>query len=224
MEQGQSVPARLGIARWAAVLSITCICGWIVMEMEILGGRMLATVFGSSIYVTMGSVIGVFLLSLSVGYMLGGWFSRRTHSEALLGFSLLGAGLWLCILPFIKEPVSQAVWARGLGDEWGSLLAALILFGVPTVLLGTVSPTAIRWLTREAKDSGFRAGLVLALSTMASFAGCIVTAFYLVRFSMRLVTVVSGVALVVLGAAVAVHALRRGRVRPPAPAREDAAP
>jgi len=203
--------------RIAAVLTVTCVCGWLVMQMEILGGRVLAPYFGSAVYVVMGSVIGVFLLSLSVGYMLGGWLSRRPDSPVILGIGLLLAGAWFCGMPFAVDPLCEAVLARELGMEWGSLLAALGLFGVPTALLGMVSPTAVRWLTRQASDSGLKAGLVLALSTLASFAGCIVTAFYLVVLSVRWTITVSGVVLLLLG--IGVLAARRMLV-PPCP--EDA--
>ncbi|MBS3759899.1 MAG: fused MFS/spermidine synthase, partial [Halodesulfurarchaeum sp.] len=41
------------------------------MGLEILAGRMIAPEFGSSIY-TWGSIIGVFLAALSLGYARGG--------------------------------------------------------------------------------------------------------------------------------------------------------
>ena len=69
----------------AATIFIACSCGWFVMELEILGIRMLAPYFGSAVYVVMGSVVGVFLLSLSSGYMLGGWLSRKANSKLTLG-------------------------------------------------------------------------------------------------------------------------------------------
>jgi len=51
-------------------------CGWVLMGLEIVGGRMLAPYFGSGIWVW-GSVISVFLAALSVGYFLGGLVSLR---------------------------------------------------------------------------------------------------------------------------------------------------
>jgi xanthine/uracil permease len=199
--------------RAVAIVLIACGCGWFVMELEILGVRVLAPYFGSAVYVVMGSVIGVFLLSLSAGYMLGGWLSRKANSKRLLGINLMAAGAWLCAMPFFVEPVCDGILSVGAGEKWGSLLAALVLFGAPTVLLGTVSPTAVRWLTTRASDSGLNAGLVLAFSTVASFAGCVVTAFYLVLLSMRYTICASGVALVALGGTVLLQAAAQGRRR-----------
>jgi hypothetical protein len=192
------------------VFLITGTCGWFVMEMEILGARVLAPYFGSAIYVVMGSVIGVFLLSLACGYLLGGWFSRRPGSQWLLGLGLVLAGAWLCCLPFFMDPLCEALLALEIGVHWGSLLAAFALFSVPTALLGSVSPTAVRWLTRQAGDAGLNAGLVLAFSTVASFAGCLVTAFYLVRLSVQRTIVISGTVLLALGGFLLLHALLTG--------------
>jgi len=199
-------PEKVSKLRALAIVLIACVCGWFVMELEILGVRILAPYFGSAVYVVTGSVIGVFLLTLSAGYMLGGWLSRRDNSRRALGMNLTAAGAWLCAMPFFIEPVCDGIFNAGLDEKWGSLLAALVLFGMPTVLLGTVTPTAVRWLTRRAGDAGLNAGLVLALSTMASFAGCVVTAFYLVLLSIRLTIFVSGFALLALGGMILVQA------------------
>ena len=194
--------------RAVAIVLIACVCGWFVMELEVLGVRVLAPYFGSAVYVVMGSVIGVFLLSLSAGYMVGGWLSRKANSKRALGVNLMAAGAWLCAMPFIIEPVCDGIFNVGLDEKWGSLLAALVLFGAPTLLLGTVSPTAVRWLTSRASDSGLNTGLVLAFSTVASFAGCVVTAFYLVLLSVQLTICASGAALVALGGTILLSAGR----------------
>ncbi|MFC1739386.1 hypothetical protein ACFL1G_10105, partial [Planctomycetota bacterium] len=126
-------------------------------------------------------------------------------------YTVFTAGVWLCAMPFFIEPVCDGIFNLGLDEKWGSLLAAVVLFGVPTLLLGTVSPTAVRWLTTQASDSGLNTGLVLAFSTVASFAGCVVTAFYLVLLSMRLTICASGVILLATGAAVMLQAAVQDR-------------
>jgi hypothetical protein len=202
--------------RAVAIILVACVCGWFVMELEVLGVRVLAPYFGSAVYVVMGSVIGVFLLSLSVGYMLGGWLSKKANSKRAMGVNLMAAGVWLCAMPFFIEPVCDGIFNFGLDEKWGSLLAAVVLFGPPTVLLGTVSPTAVRWLTRRASDSGLNTGLVLALSTVASFAGCVVTAFYLVLLSVRRTIFTSGAVLVALGVTILLQAAVQSRRSPSA--------
>jgi MFS family permease len=206
--------------RLLVILFITGACGWLVMEMEIIAGRMLTPPFGSDVYVTWGSVIGVFLLCLAVGYALGGWLSGKQSNNLILGISLAVAGLWLCLTPLLVDPVSDwllehtRAWLGSRPEEssptalrLSALLASIALFAVPLVALGTVSPTAVRWLTDEARESGQRAGMVLAFSTAASFVGCLATAWYLVMFSTRKTVWWSGGALAALGAAIAAHAL-----------------
>ena len=205
------VPASRSRLRTFVIVLIVCGCGWLAMELEILGVRMLAPYFGSAVYVVMGSVIGVFLLSLSAGYLIGGWLSKRPDSQRTLGINVMVSGFWLCVLPYIVAPVCDGIFNIGLDEKWGSLLASIILFGTPTVLLGTVSPTAVRWLTTRASDSGLNAGFVLALSTLASFAGCVVTAFYLVLLSIQRTICVSGIILVALGGAILLQWAVKGR-------------
>jgi hypothetical protein len=205
-----TMEVNVGKFRGVVIIGIACVCGWFIMELEILGIRVLAPYFGSAVYVVMGSVIGVFLLSLSGGYMFGGWLSRKSKSKEILGVNLMAAGLWMCGLPFFVEPVCEGIFNIGLDEKWGSLLASLILFGVPTLLLGTVSPAVVRWLTKRASDSGLNTGLVLACSTIASFAGSVVTAFYLVLLSIRYTMCVSGIILTILGVMILLHAMVQG--------------
>lgn len=207
----QAVESKGDKVRSAGVIGVACLCGWFVMELEILGVRMLAPHFGSAVYVVTGSVIGTFLLSLAIGYMLGGWLSGRPGSRRILGLCITAAGVWLGLLPLVTGPVCDRIFDMGLDEKWGSLLASLILFAAPTVLLGTVSPTAVRWLTQRPDQSGFNAGLVSAVSTVASFAGCLATAFYLILYSMRLTLWISGGILAALGVLVVFLPSWRGK-------------
>jgi len=207
-------PGQQRRAHTIAIISVACVCGWFIMEVEILGGRALTPYFGSAVYVVMGSVIGVFLLSLSGGYILGGWLSQKPYWERVLGVNLMVAGAWLAGVPFLLAPVCDSIAEITLDERWGSLMAASVLFGAPTVLLATVSPTAVRSLTSRASDSGLNAGLVFALSTAAGFAGCMVTAFYLVLLSLRRTFWISGLILHVLGLAILFHAILWSQRRP----------
>jgi MFS family permease len=209
MCQPSSQAAKGRCLRAVAIVFIACACGWFMMELEILGVRVLVPYFGSAVYVITGSVIGVFLLSLSIGYMLGGWLCGKINAWTVLGTVMTFVGVWFCAIPFFTEPVCTMIFDMGLDEKWGSLLASLLLFGAPTVMLGTVSPTVMHWLTTQTGNSGFNAGLVLATSTIASFAGCVVTAFYLVLFSLRMTLFVSGIMLMVLGTIVLLPAMMR---------------
>lgn len=185
--------------RSAGILFVACVVGWAVMELEILGVRIMVPVFGGAIYVVTGSIIGVFLLSLAVGYMIGGWLSGLGRPQAILGAVILAAGTCFAAMAFFHKPMCDAVFNLDWDVKWGSLLASLVLFGPPTALLGMVSPLVVHWLSEGSGRTGYWAGTAMAISTVASFAGCIVTAFYLVLYSLKTTLVATGVVLAILG-------------------------
>jgi len=154
-------------------------CGWVLMGLEILGGRMLSPDFGSGIWVW-GSVISVFLAALSTGYFVGGLLSQRFPH---------GLGLALVIIMAAISIIPVAIWHRAasgwfaglcLHERWGSLFAAMTLFFVPSMLLGIVSPYAVRLVTADVASVGTKAGTLYAISTVGSFLGCLLTSFYLI--------------------------------------------
>lgn len=170
---------------WMALLgALVFVCGWSLMALEMLGARLLAPCFGSGIYVW-GSVIGVFLLALSLGYYLGGrlsaWYPRPGGLAALVG----GSAVCLGLLPLIHRSLTDALFTwwvigRNGGEQWGALVAAVLLFLPPSLLLGTVSPYAIRLAATDVGSVGEKAGVLYAVSTLGSFLGCMATSFYLI--------------------------------------------
>ena len=160
------------------------VCGWTLMMLEMLGARILAPTFGTGIHVW-GSVIGVFLLALSVGYYAGGRLSTRFPRASGVAAILGLCALWLGLLPCAHRPVNDWIFdwwvvGRNGGEQWGSLLAAAILFLAPSALLGGVSPYAIRLAATDVGSVGEKAGFLYAVSTLGGFLGCMMTSFYLI--------------------------------------------
>jgi hypothetical protein len=153
--------------------------GFFVMGVELLGGRLLAPNFGSSIYVW-GALIAVFMFALSLGYLAGGWFSQRNPNLMKLGMLLALAALTaLPVLPLSGKPLEDL--AIAIPDpRFGSLSAAMLLFLVPTFFSGMVSPYCVRLLVDSEQTSGRRAGQLYFVSTFGSAAGTIMTSFFLV--------------------------------------------
>ena len=147
------------------------------MTVEILGGRMLAPVFGSGIEVW-GSIIGVFLLALSFGYLLGGILSRQVASINILMWIVASAGLLIALLPFYYSDLTMKLW--GIGPRLGPLISSILLFLPPSVLLGMVSPYSIHLSTKSIASVGVNSGFLYAISTIGSFLGCIITAFFFI--------------------------------------------
>ena len=160
------------------------LAGWsgcFVMAIELLGGRLLAPYFGSSIYVW-GAIITVFMLALSVGYLLGGRLSLRQPTLARLGGILLLAAAAALPVVLLADTSLEAISIRFGDPRLGSLLGAMTLFFVPTVVSGMVSPYAVRLLVEDQQRSGDRAGKLYFVSTFGSALGTLLTSFYLVLY------------------------------------------
>jgi hypothetical protein len=153
--------------------------GFFVMAVELLGGRLMAPTFGSSIYVW-GAIITVFMLALSIGYLAGGRYSMRAPSVRRLGVLLLIAAATVLPVLLFGERMLDAVSIAVPDPRFGSLLAATVLFFVPTFFSGMISPYAVRLLVRDQVSSGRHAGQLYFVSTFGSAAGTLLTSFYLV--------------------------------------------
>jgi spermidine synthase len=155
------------------------VAGAVLLGLEIAASRVLAPFFGSSLYVW-GALIGVVLTGLAVGYWLGGALADRLPSPLLM-LAALGLGaVGVLAIPFVDEPVLEAVVRWDPGPRADPLAAAIVLFGPPSVVLATVSPIAVRLVTRSVSTLGRSAGRLFAISTAGSIAGTFATAFWLV--------------------------------------------
>jgi hypothetical protein len=153
--------------------------GFVIMSLELLGGRVLAPYFGSSIYVW-GSIITVFMLSLALGYLVGGYVSLRGAS--LRRFSLLFVAGAVLTYPLVLygEALMRLVFEHIEDPRYGSLVAGAALFAWPTIVLGMISPYAVRLMVTGADHSGRVAGTLYFVSTLGSALGTLATSFYLV--------------------------------------------
>ena len=153
--------------------------GFAIMSIELLGGRILAPYFGSSVYVW-GSIITVFMLALSAGYLIGGRLS--VHSPSLTRFGMLFVAGALLIGPLLLAGTELMEWvfARIEDPRYGSLLAATALFLAPTIMLGMISPYSVRLLVQHTEHSGQVAGFLYFVSTFGSALGTLGTSFYFV--------------------------------------------
>ena len=163
----------------ALVFVITGWSGFFVMALELLGGRILAPNFGNSIFVW-GALIAIFMMALAVGYLLGGlWSTRRARVRDLGGLLVLQAVTTL-VSVLLSEPTLDWIFDHVEDVRYESLLAATLLFFVPTMISGMVSPCAVRLLVFQAPQSGRYTGLLFFVSTFGSAAGTILTSFYFV--------------------------------------------
>ena len=186
-------------SRFLLVCALAFGGGFSIMSLELLGGRILAPWFGGSVYVW-GSIITVFMLSLALGYLIGGRLSLRSPSLARFGCIFLVAAVILYPTIYFAEPLMQWTFERIEDPRYGSLVASLMLFVAPTVVMGMVSPYSVRLLVRKREESGSVAGTLYFVSTLGSALGTLATSFYFVLwFEIDTIVTFLSAALLVFG-------------------------
>ncbi len=150
---------------------------------EITASRLLAPYFGSSTIVW-ANLIGIVLAALALGYWLGGRIADRRPEPSLLGFIVLASAVFVAAIPFVAKPfldlTVEGLDEASVGSVVGSFLAVLLLCAPPVVLLGMVSPFAIRLAVTGIETAGAVAGRLYALSTAGSLLGTFLPALVLI--------------------------------------------
>lgn len=147
------------------------------MMLELLGTRIISPYYGGGLYVW-SSLITVALISLSIGYWLGGWLADRVPRADFLYVLIFVAGITVVLIPALGPAVARTTMRLGLA--LGTLSSAFLLFSIPLLLLAMVTPYALRLQTRQLTSVGVTAGRLYAVSTMGSFVGTILTGFLLI--------------------------------------------
>ena len=165
------------------LLPLVFISGMASLGVEFGASRLLAPYFGTSLYVW-GVLIGLILIYLSAGYVIGGRLADRFPRDEVLFQITAWAGLWIGIIPLVSYPIllasQQGFKEISVGLVLGTLLAVVLMFAAPVILLGCVSPFAIRLLLRDVETSGNTAGRVYALSTAGSILGTFLPVFWFI--------------------------------------------
>ena len=177
---------------------VVFICGAIVMSFEILGSRVLAPNFGSSVFVW-GSLISIFLTGLSAGYYLGGRLADINPSSRKLSLIIIAPGFLFLTFPLYSGSISDWIFVQDLGVRMSPLIASSALFLVPSVFLGIVSPYTAKLMICSLHTSGKTLGTLYALSTFGSIIGTLITSFYLITLAgVNALIMGQGVLLIVL--------------------------
>ncbi len=171
---------------------IVFISGGVLLALEIVASRVVAPYFGNSVYVW-GSLIGVFLAALSLGYFLGGRAATRWPAWGPFLTLVLASGACIYPIPHVAGAVLGAIAVHDFGPRADTLIGSTALFFLPSVLLGTVSPYAVRLRARSVEGIGNVAGILYALSTLGSIAGTLLAAFVLISaFGVRSIIQILG--------------------------------
>ncbi|GCE16332.1 spermidine synthase [Dictyobacter kobayashii] len=175
------------------------VSGMTSLALEMCASRLLGAYFGTSLFIW-GNLIGLILLYLMVGYFLGGRIADRYPHTQVLCVITAAAALSIIIIPFVCQSI--LTWSvTGLEQVsvsifLGSLVGTMLLFAIPVILLGLVSPFAVRLITNDVKKSGRISGSLYAISTVGSILGAFLPVLWLIpTFGVRRTLLIFGVVL-----------------------------
>ncbi|HEX6025499.1 MAG TPA: fused MFS/spermidine synthase [Solirubrobacter sp.] len=164
--------------RWGFVELVVFVAGISTLGAEIAAARLVAPAFGAST-VVWANTIAIVLVALAGGYWLGGRLAdRHPHAPGMARAALLGAGL-VALIPLAAIPL-LGVTEDSLAEMPGSLVALLVLVGPPVLVLGALSPWAIRLRVRAVAAAGDVTGRLYALSTAGGLVGNFIAALALI--------------------------------------------
>lgn len=191
--------------------------GAVTLGVELSAARLLDPWFGNSQIVWAG-LIGLILLYLAVGAWLGGKLADRfPRLDALLAVAGM-AGVGVALIPSVSPPilhlagVGLASFAPGL--LVGTLLAVLLIFSLPLILLGAVTPWAVRLALLDVTEAGRTAGRLYAIGTIGSILGTFLPVLWLIPvYGTRWSFYLLALGLLLICAAGSLLLVRRGRLR-----------
>ncbi|MGH2497597.1 MAG: spermidine synthase [Ktedonobacteraceae bacterium] len=165
------------------LILLVFVSGACSLAVELAASRLLAPYFGTSLFIW-ANLIGLILVYLTVGYYVGGRIADRfPRANVLYGMTTVAAFL-ISLIPFISRPImhwSQTSFATySIGVFYGSLVSVILLFALPMILLGCVSPFAIRLSIEQLGKSGRTAGQLYAISTAGSIVGTFLPVLWLI--------------------------------------------
>ncbi|MEP0825059.1 MAG: fused MFS/spermidine synthase [Nitrososphaera sp.] len=190
------------LASWI-LAGLVFVSGFVAMALEFAASRLLTPIFGSSIS-TWGVLIGIILASLTAGYHIGGRLADSKERPATiqkLCSVMFSSGLYILFIPLVVWPAIQESLTSS--PSISMLVAStLLLIALPTVLMGIVSPYAIKLAATTLSTLGKKAGNLYSIATAGSIAGTFVTVFALIpSLEITAITFALGLALIIPAAA-----------------------
>lgn len=152
-----------------------------LLVLEIVAGRLLAPYIGVSLY-TWTSIIGVILAGLSLGNWLGGVRADRGAGEQTVGRVLLFAAAWCVASLALLATLAGQVVASGASLLTSSFVLAAVLFFVPAMLLGIVTPLLTTLALHLDSRTGHVVGRMHALAAVGSILGTFAAGYWLVQY------------------------------------------
>ena len=164
---------------WGFAEGALFVAGISTLGAEIAAARLIAPAFGAST-VVWANTIAIVLVALAGGYWLGGRLAdRHPHTRRRWPARRCSARGMIALIPLLAIPLLD-VTEDTLGEFPGSLLVQLILVAPPVLVLGALSPWAIRLRVHTVAGAGDVTGRLYALSTAGGLVGNFAAALALI--------------------------------------------
>lgn len=164
--------------------------GATVMAVELISARMLAPWFGSGLFVWVAA-IGITLLSLALGYFIGGKLAVRYTSISVIHWVLLAASVFLMLMHFISQQLTYIL--AGIDMRIALVLTSLLFILPPLIFLGMIPTLLIRLLTLRAETSGTTTGRVFSISSFSGILALPLLGFFIIpRYGLTLPSILIG--------------------------------
>ena len=154
------------------------IAGFSVMTIELISGRIVAPIIGSSVF-TWTSVIGTTLLGLALGSFLGGKIADKTEGNKPLSLTFLASSILVSLIPLL------AVNTNFITNSSDSILKlnlylSLYLFLLPTLAIGLIQPIILKKFIEDFSKIGSKYGILSFAWSTGSILGVFLTGFFFI--------------------------------------------
>ena len=156
--------------------------GMSVMAVELGASRLLAPYFSSS-QIVWTIIIGTIMIAMALGNIYGGRKVDKNPNPDRLYGRIIFAAIWIALIPVVGRYVILGISALLVFTINTNFLviaafaACMIIFVFPLFLLGTVTPSLVKYTVDSLDDSGKIVGNLNASNTIGSIIGTFVPTF-----------------------------------------------
>ncbi len=156
--------------------------GMSVMAVELGASRLLAPYFSSS-QIVWTIIIGTIMIAMALGSIYGGRMADRDPNPDRLYRRILIAAVWIALIPVLGKYLIvgiSAVLIFSINTGFlvlSAFAACMLLFVFPLFLLGTVTPSLVKYTVGSLDDSGRIVGTLSAANTIGSIIGTFIPTF-----------------------------------------------
>lgn len=156
--------------------------GMSVMAVELGASRLLAPYFSSS-QIVWTIIIGTIMIAMALGNIWGGRKADKDPNPDKLYKRLLIAAIWIAAIPLLGKYVIigiSALLVLTINTNFlvmAAFFACIVIFVYPLFLLGTVTPSLVKYTMDNLGDSGKTVGTLGACNTIGSILGTFLPTF-----------------------------------------------